>query len=74
MTDLPDEIIGENNLYVFYENNITSKMTRQFLKKYKNIYREWSLLKKYNIRNSKGAYIIQYPLTPDKVNEYLENS
>ena len=67
-------IIAENNLYVFYEDKIQSQMTGNFLKKYRNKCREWSLLKKYNIRNSKGAYIIQYPLTPDKVNEYLENS
>ena len=49
-------------------------MTGQFLKKYKNKCREWSQLKKYNIRNSTGAYIIQYPLTEEKVNEYLKNS
>ena len=67
-------MIAENNLYVFHEDKIKSKMTGQFLKKYKNKCREWSQLKKYNIRNSKGGYIIQYPLTEEKVNEYLKNS
>ena len=67
-------MIAENNLYDFHEDKIKSKMTGQFLKKYKNKCREWSQLKKYNIRNSKGAYIIQYPLTEEKVNEYLKNS
>ena len=67
-------IIAENNLYVFYEDKIKSQMTGNYLKKYKNNVREWSMIKRYNIRNSVGTYLIPYPLTEEKVNEYLKNS
>lgn len=67
-------MIAENNLYVFHEDKIKSKMTGEYLKKHKNSRREFSMIKKYNVRNKKGQYLINYPLTEEKVNEYLKNS
>ena len=70
-----DEPLGENRLYVFYENKIKSQMTGEYLKIYSHYKRgRWSQLKKWNVRNSVGSLTIYYPITKDEVNDYLEKS